>query len=220
MDGPNPGNHLRVFLAVPAETALAVGCLTADAAEADVGAAAVAVAARDETAATPGMARPLMLKPVFGCLMVASFWKMDPASDSGPGPAATVLRSPKALKAQLGRPGPTGPFAVTTLSFPRMFEAKLKKPFDSTRAVPPSLALPSRLRARVPNPVVDVTGLPALKGEMPAVRLSDPTVFDVPRPSCKAIPKTPETAAWFPRPSATPMAIFPTPKVPAVPSPS
>jgi hypothetical protein len=45
-----------------------------------------------------------------------------------------------------------------------------------------------------------VTGLPALKGEMPAVRLSDPMVFDVPRPSCNAIPKTPETAAWFPRP--------------------
>ena len=132
-----------VFLTVREETALAAGrwavAAPVDVATAEAFAAAGATVRRgtDATDATPGMARPLMLKPVFGCLMVASLWKIDPASVSGPGPASTVLRSPKALKAQLGRPGPTGPFAVTTLSLPRMFAARLKKPFDSTRAVPP-----------------------------------------------------------------------------------
>ena len=153
-------------------------------------------------------------------MTVAPFWNIASASDNGPGPAATVLRLPKALNAKLGRPGPMGPFAVTTLSSPRMFAATLKKPFDSTRAVPPALAPPNRLTARLPNPVVDVTGLPAVKGETPAATLSDPMLFDVPRPSCSAIPPMPETAAWFPRPWATPMAILPTPKVAAVPSPS
>ena len=87
--------------------------------------AATDVAVRRGTDATPGTARPLMLKPGPTLVTVAPVWKIDPAIASGPVLAVTVLRLPKKLKAKLA-PGRPAVAAVTTLSLPRMLTATVK----------------------------------------------------------------------------------------------
>jgi len=132
-----PGTYLVFFLGVREETALAVGRWAGAAAVDGATAEAPAAGAADVTVrrgteateapeATPGTLSPLIFTPVLALVTVAPFWKIDSANASGPGPADTVLREPKALKATLGRLGPMDPTVLTTLSLPRRFAAMLK----------------------------------------------------------------------------------------------